>query len=122
VIIVDTSVWIDHLRTANPALLAAIAEGVVLHHPFVTAELALGNLPDRRRFCAMLGGLPQIEPVGTAQLLDFVVSRELWATGVGMVDAHLLASAADRPNVTIWASDKRLAAQAERLGLSHGKD
>ena len=118
-IIVDTSVWVDHIRARNGLLLGLIAEGSILHHPFVTAELALGSLPDRDRFCASLGLLPAIEPIATADLLEFVVAHGLHGTGLGMVDAHLLASTRDRQAVTLWSSDKRLASQAERLGVAY---
>jgi predicted nucleic acid-binding protein len=117
-IIVDTSVWIEHIRVSNETLLTALSKGLVLHHPFVTAELALGSIPDREVFCAMLGKLPAVEPMENSQFLEFVSSQELYGTGVGMVDAHLLASAANRKG-TVWAFDKRLSAQAERLGIAY---
>ena len=118
-ILVDTSVWVDHLRDSNAVLLNLIAEGVMLHHPFVTAELALGKLPDRDRFCAMLHGLPQAVPVSSEDLATFVVERELLGAGLGMVDAHLLASTIlDGQNV-LWSTDRRLANQAQRLGVAY---
>lgn len=118
-IIVDTSVWVDHLRDANPVLLNLIAEGVLLHHPFVTAELAMGMLSDRDRFCAMLHGFPQAEPVSSEDLVTFVVEHELLGVGLGMVDAHLLASTIiGAPNV-LWSTDRRLASHAQRLGVAY---
>lgn len=118
-ILADTSIWIDHVRKGNADLLAALGEGCILHHPFVTAELALGSIPDRQAFCTMLGRLPQIDPLETDELLDFIAERELSAAGMGMVDAHLLASAALSEGVVIWALDKCLAKQAERLGIAY---
>lgn len=116
-ILIDSSVWIDHLRSANAGLALALAEGRVVQHPFVTAELALGSLASRDRFVAMLGLLSPAPVVETARLLDFITNHRLFGTGLGMVDAHLLASAADMGAARLWTSDRRLAEQAERLGL-----
>jgi predicted nucleic acid-binding protein len=118
-IIVDTSVWVDHLRAKNTVLLKLIAEGVMLHHPFVTAELALGSLVDRDQFCEMLQGFPQIEPISTDDLVTFAVEHDLHGTGLGMVDAHLLAAAKSHDRATVWTTDKRLLAQAERLSIAY---
>jgi predicted nucleic acid-binding protein len=118
-ILVDTSVWIDHLRRANAALALALSEGQVVQHPFVTAELALGSLSEREKFVTMLGYLPAAPVADQAALLCFVADHQLFGTGLGMVDAHLLASAADQPDLCLWTLDKRLSIHAERLGLSH---
>lgn len=117
-ILVDTSVWADHIRRNNSRLLDLIAQRRLLHHPFVTAELALGSLSDRQRFCAMLDRLPQSEPISTADLLQFLSDHVIHGTGIGMVDAHLLASAHGQAGVSLWSTDKRLAKQAERLGIA----
>lgn len=118
-ILVDSSIWIDHLRSANAALAVALAEGRIVQHPFVTAELALGSLAQRERFIGMLGLLPAVPPVEQSALLGFVGEHRLFGTGLGMVDAHLLAAAARVDGAGLWTNDKRLAEQADRLGLSH---
>lgn len=117
-ILVDTSVWADHLHRPIPALLGGINSGLVVHHPFVTGELALGNPANRRRLVEMLDAFPQAKTIGQGPLIDFIENFNIGGTGVGFVDAHLLASAHDQ-GFLIWTIDKRLAAQANRLGLSH---
>jgi predicted nucleic acid-binding protein len=117
-ILVDTSVWIDHLRRANSALAVALSEGGVVQHQFVTAELALGSLAERERFVSMLGLLPAAPVVTQRELLTFITEHRMHGTGLGMVDAHLLASVTRLPDTTLWTLDKRLAAQATRLGLA----
>lgn len=117
-ILVDSSIWISHLRGANAALALALAEGLVAQHPFVTAELALGSLADRDRFVAMLDLLPTAPTVDQSVLLAFIADHRLFGTGLGMVDAHLLASAALQ-GAKLWTADKRLAEQADRLGFPY---
>jgi predicted nucleic acid-binding protein len=118
VILVDTSVWIDHLHLPDPVLALAIAEDRVIHHPFVTAELALGSLPRRSELLETLAFLPSAVVVELDEFLDFVETRRLFATGLGMVDAHLLASASAVAGTRLWTRDKRLAEQAARLHLA----
>lgn len=118
-ILVDSSIWIDHLRGANAVLAVALAEGRIVQHPFVTAELALGSLAQRDRFIGMLGLLPAAPVVEQSALLGFVMQHRLFGTGLGMVDAHLLASAAHDDEARLWTKDKRLADRAGRLGLSY---
>lgn len=117
-ILIDSSVWIDHIRSPETEMAAALGSGRVLQHPFVTAEVALGSLRGRRTVIAMLNELPQASPVSSRLLLEYIENAELYGTGVGMVDAHLLASAAGGGDVRLWTRDKRLQAQAARLGLA----
>jgi predicted nucleic acid-binding protein len=119
VIIVDSSIWIDHLRSPEPGLAMALSEGMVLQHPFVTSELALGSLANRVGIVAMLGDLPQAQILPHVTFLNFIEEARLPETGLGMVDAHLLASAAAFDTVRLWTRDKRLAREAERLDLAH---
>lgn len=118
-ILIDSSVWIDHIRLAEAEMSAALTRGHVLQHPFVTAEIALGSLKDRRGFVAMLAELPQASPVSDSRLLEYVDQAELHGTGIGMIDAHLLACAADGDGMRLWTRDKRLQQHAERLGLAY---
>jgi predicted nucleic acid-binding protein len=115
-ILIDSSVWIDHLRQALPTLGLTLAEGRILQHPMVTAEIALGSIQRREQVIAQLQRLEQAAPVDEAIFLQRVDEWNLAATGVGFVDAHLLCSAAES-GAPIWTSDRRLAVQAERLGL-----
>ncbi|MFM5954764.1 MAG: type II toxin-antitoxin system VapC family toxin [Novosphingobium sp.] len=117
-ILVDTSIWADHLHRPIESLLDAIGDGSVVHHPFVTGELALGNPANRMRLVEMLDTLPQARVVDQSSLISFVEAQGVGGTGVGFVDAHLLASAFGQ-GLRLWTTDKRLLVQAERLDLSH---
>ncbi|WP_062345889.1 type II toxin-antitoxin system VapC family toxin [Novosphingobium sp. CCH12-A3] len=113
-IIVDTSIWIDSFRAANPDLALLLAENTVLQHPFVTGELAMGNLRQWRRTVDLLSYLTPALRVTEDALLAFVETNGLAGTGIGFVDAHLLASAV-HGKALLWTGDQRLAGHAERL-------
>jgi predicted nucleic acid-binding protein len=116
VILVDTSVWVDHLRQSNPRLQTLLAEAGVVGHPFVTGEVALGHLKHPARILALLGNLPQAVQAEHEEVLRFVAEHQLPGSGLGWVDVHLLCSAAlDRSR--LWTLDRRLAAAASLLGL-----
>jgi predicted nucleic acid-binding protein len=117
-ILVDSSVWIDHLRATEHDLVIALSERRVLQHPMVTLELALGAIPDRNRLITMLRRLPQAPLLDEIALLDYVEEAELPGSGIGLVDAHLLASAACVDGVSLWTRDRRLRQQSDRLGLT----
>ena len=116
-ILVDTSVWIDWLadRPVTFDLAGARDERQVAIHPAVYGELALGHLgPDRAAILRELATLPTLVPARDGDVLDLVDHHGLQGTGIGWVDAHLLA-ACHRNGATLWTHDKRLAAQAHRL-------
>jgi predicted nucleic acid-binding protein len=114
--LVDTSVWVAHLRRGLPALAERLEEGEVLCHPFVIGEVSLGHLRRRTEILALLAALPCAVLARDLEVLAFVESKRLAGSGIGWVDAHLLASAAlsDAP---LWTADRRLAATARTLGL-----
>ncbi|ANN65588.1 type II toxin-antitoxin system VapC family toxin [Bordetella bronchialis] len=117
-ILVDTSVWIDHLNASEPLLASLLADGQVLVHPFVIAEIALGSVKDREAVLGALRDLPNAL-VATPQETLFLIEREgLYNRGIGYVDTSLLASARLQPGTTVWTRDKRLARAADELGLS----
>ncbi|MEP6869068.1 MAG: type II toxin-antitoxin system VapC family toxin [Novosphingobium sp.] len=118
-ILVDSSIWIDHLRLTNAHLVLALAERRVLQHPFVTAELALGSIRDRARLVTMLRLLPQANVIEDDKLYDYIDECRLFGTGIGMVDVHLLASAADKTGIVLWTRDRKLSEQAARLSLNY---
>ena len=118
-LLADTSVWIDHFRTPNPLLSKAISNGELVCHEYVIAELALGSVPERMRLLAALAALPAPMPVTTSELIDFINRHDLTSKGIGFVDAHLLISVSQSENVRLWTHDKRLAAQADLLGLGN---
>ena len=118
-ILVDSSVWIDHLRRSNADLSGLLAARVVLSHPFIAGELACGYLPKRNAFLSALARLPVAPVVAHEDVMTFVERHSLAGLGIGWVDAHLLASVTVAGRVSLWSHDKRLAATAEELGLAY---
>ena len=114
--LVDTSVWIDHLRVSNPRLVTLLLEEQVLSHPFVIGELACGSMKRRGEILGLLQHLPQIAAVPNPEVLVFVERRALMGKGLGWIDVHLLASTVASGH-TLWTRDKRLADAAQRLGV-----
>ncbi|MBI1868863.1 MAG: type II toxin-antitoxin system VapC family toxin [Methylocystis sp.] len=117
-ILVDTSVWIDHFRRNDAALAGLLDSQQVLTHPFVIGELALGNLRQRNAILSALQDLPQANVATDGEALGFITRHSLFGQGVGYIDAHLLASAALTPNASLWTRDTRLRAVADRLSLT----
>ena len=120
-ILVDTSVWVDHLRDGTPALAAALEQGRVLTHPFVLGELACGNLKNRGEVLQLLGELPAAPMATDPEALDFIERRALMGRGIGYVDIHLPASVALAGTAQLWTRDKRLAAVAADLELAYAE-
>lgn len=118
-ILVDTSVWIDHLRDGVPALADLLAENRVLMHPFVLGEIACGNLRDRRQTLQLLSSLPGAPQASDAEVMVFIETHRLMGQGIGFVDAHLLAAAALAGDARLWTHDRRLGRAAKKLELDH---
>lgn len=116
-ILVDTSVWIDHLRHGNVELTRLLNTGQVLIHRFVIGELALGSLQNRNIVLSTLQNLPQSTVASDEEVLLFIESHGLFGTGIGYIDAHLLAAVLLSPGAWLWTRDKRLLAESVRLGL-----
>jgi predicted nucleic acid-binding protein len=116
-ILVDTSVWIDHLRHGDVELTRLLNIGQVLTHRFVIGELALGSLQNRNTILSALQNLPQATVASNEEVLHFIESHALFETGIGYVDAHLLAAVCLSPGTLLWTRDKRLLAESARLGL-----
>ncbi len=117
-ILVDTSVWIDHLRNNEPILAKLLLQNKVLCHHFVRGELALGNLQQRNMILTALENLPQAPLVFTEEVNFFIESHQLFGLGIGYVDVHLLASTRLMGNARLWTRDKRLLSVATRLKLA----
>jgi predicted nucleic acid-binding protein len=117
VIVVDSSVWIDHLRRAEAQLSAELEAGRVLCHPFVAGELACGHLRRREQVLSELALLPEAPAATHAEALAFLQRHGLHGRGIGWIDAHLLTSTALARPATLWTHDKRLAAVAAELHL-----
>jgi predicted nucleic acid-binding protein len=116
-ILVDTSVWVDHLRVGEKTLSTLLDAGRVLAHSFVIGELALGRLRQRKAILSALRDLPQAIVASDAEVLLFIERHSLAGLGIGYVDAHLLASARLTAGSALWTRDKRLAGVAERMRL-----
>lgn len=118
-LLVDTSVWIAHLRGGEARLAAALVEGRVWMHPFVLGEVACGNLSNRREVLGLLGGLAMAPRATDAEALAFIEGHGLMGKGIGYVDVHLLASAALLGGGKLWTLDRRLGRVAAALKLAH---
>jgi len=119
-ILVDTSVWIDHLRQKDARLIQLLNEGRVFTHPFVTGELALGSFRNRDTVLNALQNMAQAPVTTDGEVLRFIERNALHGLCIGYVDAHLLASARLAPVARLWTRDKRLLATSIRLGLADG--
>ena len=117
-ILVDTSVWIEHLRRGEPELARRLEAGEVLGHPLVIGELAMGNLKDRERVLGDLSNLPRAVVASDDEVMALVTREALHGLGIGYSDACLLASARLTPDTRLWTRDRRLAEVAARLGVS----
>ncbi len=117
-ILVDTSIWIDHFREANEVLEALIFRDDVLTHPFVIGEVAMGNFRQRNVILEEMRGLPHAISATDDEVLDFVREHSLFGLGIGYVDAHLLAAARLTGDAALWTRDKRLDAAAQRLSVA----
>ncbi|MCC6171448.1 MAG: type II toxin-antitoxin system VapC family toxin [Gammaproteobacteria bacterium] len=120
-ILVDTSVWVDHLRRGEPALVDALENGEVAVHPFVVGELACGNLPDRALVFRLLEELPAVPVASNPEVLALIERRRLMGKGLGFVDAHLLASTllVTGEAMRLWTRDGSLGNVALQLGIAH---
>ena len=117
-ILVDTSIWIDHLRAGDTRLTNLLDRSQVTAHPFVIGELACGNLRNRDEILRLLSDLPQAPVASPAEALHFIERNGLMGLGVGYIDMHLLAATALAENTLLWTGDKRLKAVASKLGLA----
>ena len=117
-ILVDTSIWIDHFRQRDEMLARQLNQGLVMVHPFVIGELALGNLQNRQPVLDALQDLPQATVATDREVISFIEQNRLYGIGIGYIDAHLLASTRLLAGAKLWTRDKRLLAAAVRLGLA----
>jgi predicted nucleic acid-binding protein len=118
VILVDTSIWVDHLRAGHPILVALLERGLVVAHPWVIGELALGRLSRRDEVIGLLGGLPQATVATPDEVLALVERHRLDGFGIGYVDAQLLAATRLTPDAALWTGDRRLHDAATRLSCA----
>jgi predicted nucleic acid-binding protein len=115
-VLVDTSVWIDHLRKPNERLVSLLENEDVAIHPFIIGELACGNLKNRKEIIALLHALRFVTKVDDDELLFFIERHSLMGRGIGLVDIHLLASCL-LDSCLLWTKDKRLQNMASEMGI-----
>ena len=115
--LVDTSIWIDHIRARDDRLVTLLQDGQVLTHPFVIGEIALGSLRQRRVVLDLLSNLPRAKTATADEALHFIDEHTLAGTGVGYVDAHLLAAIRLTAGAILWTRDKTLKRIADRIGV-----
>lgn len=117
-ILVDTSVWIDHLRKGDDRLRNLLRTADVVSHPFIIGEIACGRLSNREEILDLLQAIPRVPPVTFEEALQFIDIHQLMGRGIGYVDVHLLASA-HLERLSVWTRDRRLRAVAQEIGLSY---
>ncbi len=118
-VLVDTSVWVSHLRESHPLMVSLLNDGNVMCHPFIIGELSCGNLANRYEILSLLHLLPMVNQVEHEEVLQFVESNDLMGKGLGYVDVHLLASAV-LSRVSLWTLDRKLQVVSSRLSVRHG--
>jgi predicted nucleic acid-binding protein len=118
VILADTSIWIDHLRKSNVQMANFLSRGKIAMHPCVVAEIALGSLKNRRQ---KLGAMDSLRKVRVAQMNEvrrMIEAHSLYSKGIGLTDAHLIASCLLTPGTQLWTHDAALQKAAKALGIS----
>lgn len=118
-ILVDTSVWIDHLRGTDAPLSELLNEGRVCMHPHVLGEIALGSLKNRAVVLESMRDLPQAAVATDEEVFRFIEDHALFGLGIGYTDAHLLAATKLSPGTQLWTRDRRLSTVSARLGLAY---
>ena len=116
-LLADTSIWIDHFRSGNAALQKALNQGQIVIHPCVIAELALGSLRDRAKTLTVLDLLPQVRVAQLSEVRLMIESQRLYNLGIGLTDAHLIASVFINSPTLLWTKDQRLRKVAESFGI-----
>lgn len=116
-VLVDTSVWVAHLRKGNIGLETLLNDGKVICHPFIIGELACGNLKNRTEILSLLQSLPMATQAEHEEVMQFIENYRLMGKGLGYIDMHLLASAL-LTNVPVWTLDKKLSEVSSEIGLA----
>ncbi|MGP8251664.1 MAG: type II toxin-antitoxin system VapC family toxin [Terracidiphilus sp.] len=116
-ILADTSVWIDHFRAIDQSMQKLLGNGQILMHPMVAAELALGSLRDRGRTLTELDALRQVRVARLGEIRRMIEAYSLYAKGIGLTDAHLIASCLLTPGIMLWTRDNALKSAAQALGV-----
>ena len=117
-ILADTTIWIDHFRFQNQEMRNQLARRNIAIHPFIVAELALRSLRDRVQTLAWLDFLPHVRVAQIGEVRAMTEARQFYSQGIGLIDAHLIASCLIHPPTLLWTADKRLSTVAQTLGIA----
>ena len=117
-ILADTSIWVNHLRSKDLVLSSLLRDEEVLVHPFIIGEIALGYLDPRDHTLSQFEDMPFASLATNADVLSLIEREKLFGTGIGYVDANLLASVRLTPGSLLWTRDKRLNEVSNRLGVA----
>jgi len=120
VILADTSVWVDHLRAGNPRMQRLLDSEQVIMHPMIVAELGLGSLRQRAKTLAELDGLLEVKVAQLSEVRRMIEVHRLYAKGIGLTDAHLVASCLITPGTQLWTRDNALKGVAKTVGIAAG--
>jgi predicted nucleic acid-binding protein len=121
-LLADSSIWIDHIRRPDPDLAEALRADAILTHPFVIGEIAMGSIASREAMLAALADLPMAARAGDGEVRALIERHKLFGSGIGLVDAHLLASTLLTPETRLWTRDRRLREIAEGFGIESRTD
>ena len=119
-ILADTTIWIDHFRSENKEMRRLLDRKAIAIHPFIVAELELGSLANRVRTLEWLDFLPRVRVAQISEVREMIEMRSLYTRGIGLIDAHLIASCLIDPPPVLWTGDRRLSSAAESLGIAAG--
>jgi predicted nucleic acid-binding protein len=117
VILADTMMWIDYFRNRTAGMQKQLEKAQIVMHPFIVAELSLGSLQERKKTLSYLEMLPQVKVANLGEVRRMIESHALYSKGIGLTDAHLIASTLITPFVQLWTRDRRLRSVAEALGI-----
>jgi predicted nucleic acid-binding protein len=116
-ILADTSIWVDHLRNRNPEVERLLGGGQIVMHPFIVAEISLGSLHNRRKRLDDLEALLQVKVAALNEVRHMIESHSHFSKGIGLTDAHLIASCLMTPGTQLWTRDSALKCVAAALGI-----
>jgi predicted nucleic acid-binding protein len=117
-ILADTSIWVDHFRKSNPEMVNRLGQGQIAMHPFIVAELALGSLHDRRKKLEDMEALLEVTVAQLNEVRHMIEAHALYSKGIGLTEAHLIASCLMTPGTQLWTRDDALGKRAKALGIA----
>lgn len=116
-ILADTSVWVDHLHGSNPQMQDLLNRGKIATHPFVVGEIALGSLRNRRQKLGAMDSLRKVKVAQMSEVRRMIEAHALYSKGIGLTDAHIIASCLITPGTQLWTRDASMNAMATAIGV-----